>query len=387
MVTDVDGLRPSPHAGAGDGAAPRRRWPGGLLRALIITIVTLVATLVGALVVRAPRPDRTGANCKFDSEIGWVPAPRKDRPNPPVPFERTVGQRLDVVDPSREHVLMLGDSVTFGMGVGDDETASARLGKQLTSAQVLNLGVTGYSIDQYLLYLERELPKVHPKLIIVNIFTGNDYQGTVHDNNYGHVKPLYRLEGDELVRINPVLREPNCPEFLSESLAFSFLWRWATRRSAFGVEDVNWRREKVLTLVSKLCGSHQLLPNEGPPVIRRLLAEIDKVARGAGAKLLFVLLPRRNDQFPLSRDSSDSWVAPWPTLPFFQDLFRQLPYDVLDFKKTLETRFCNPDAGGPLDCSSAISAQYLDGAHLSVVGNQLLADTIYKYVRVQYALD
>ena len=62
---------------------------------------------------------------------------------------------------------MLGDSITFGTGVGDDETFSHLL-DALPDLEVLNLGVDGYGTDQELIRLEREGLAFGPQVVILN---------------------------------------------------------------------------------------------------------------------------------------------------------------------------------------------------------------------------
>jgi len=50
---------------------------------------------------------------------------------------------------ARKNWLLLGDSVTFGVGVCDDSTFAARLQQRLTGWNVLNCGVIGYSYHEY----------------------------------------------------------------------------------------------------------------------------------------------------------------------------------------------------------------------------------------------
>lgn len=86
-----------------------------------------------------------------------------------------------------KNILMLGDSFTFGTGLANkdifpeklqrtlqkNETGNKNLGN-LDRWQVWNAGVIGYSIDNYLISLKKLTPKIHPDLVIVNIFVAND---------------------------------------------------------------------------------------------------------------------------------------------------------------------------------------------------------------------
>lgn len=78
-------------------------------------------------------------------------------------------------------VLAVGDSFTFGWGVGDDETYSARLQEKLREKcpdrriEVINTGfVSGFYPDTYYLYLREIGLDLDPDLVVIGFFVGND---------------------------------------------------------------------------------------------------------------------------------------------------------------------------------------------------------------------
>lgn len=72
-------------------------------------------------------------------------------------------------------ILLLGDSFTDGLEVGDDEVISAVLEKDLQNSlkdrtikiEVLNAGISGFSYGQMAMYLEMEGIKLQPDLIVI----------------------------------------------------------------------------------------------------------------------------------------------------------------------------------------------------------------------------
>lgn len=77
-------------------------------------------------------------------------------------------------------ILCLGDSITFGLDVDDNQTYPHQLEqilKQTTSApskpEVINAGVWGYTSRQGLIYLREKLLQFHPDLVIIE-FGFND---------------------------------------------------------------------------------------------------------------------------------------------------------------------------------------------------------------------
>jgi hypothetical protein len=102
----------------------------------------------------------------------------------------------------RPRVVVLGDSIAFGLGVSDEETFSSRLAGRGNGIEVANLAVQGYGPDQELLLLEREALGLRPDVVVLAFCMANDlaesalpvslYDGT-------SPKPRFRLEDGELV--------------------------------------------------------------------------------------------------------------------------------------------------------------------------------------------
>jgi hypothetical protein len=74
--------------------------------------------------------------------------------------------------PGAPRVLVLGDSVTFGTGVADDQTFAHLLGRR--GLTVANFGVPGWGIDQSLLRFEREGAAFRPSVVALNVCLAND---------------------------------------------------------------------------------------------------------------------------------------------------------------------------------------------------------------------
>ncbi len=80
--------------------------------------------------------------------------------------------------PGTYRIMMLGDSTTFGWGVGANETASKVLERELNTAkvpgynrfEVLNTGVGNYDTVQEVTYYETRGRKFHPDLVVLVYF-------------------------------------------------------------------------------------------------------------------------------------------------------------------------------------------------------------------------
>lgn len=86
-------------------------------------------------------------------------------------------------DPSTTRIMMLGDSVTFGFGVAQHETAAAQLETLLTAAgtqrrfEVLNAGVGNYNTAMEVAAYLKSGRALNPDLVVLNFFV-NDAEPT-----------------------------------------------------------------------------------------------------------------------------------------------------------------------------------------------------------------
>ena len=77
-------------------------------------------------------------------------------------------------------IILLGDSVTFGYGVEQDETFAQILENYLSSkgSDVYNLGIPGYGLKEYSWLYDRYSKKLKHELVILVLYEGNDFQET-----------------------------------------------------------------------------------------------------------------------------------------------------------------------------------------------------------------
>ena len=77
--------------------------------------------------------------------------------------------------PKTADIVTLGDSVVFGQGVQDEQAWPAILAHSFPKSRVINLGLIGAGPQQYLRVYETFGLKLHPKLVLVGFFMGNDF--------------------------------------------------------------------------------------------------------------------------------------------------------------------------------------------------------------------
>jgi len=90
----------------------------------------------------------------------------------------SLGWRSPELD-QRSKIMVIGDSFTFGFGVGQEEHWPAVLEDRLIAAgrdyQVVNLATEGRSPDQYWADYHFDKARIDPALVIIGFFEGNDY--------------------------------------------------------------------------------------------------------------------------------------------------------------------------------------------------------------------
>jgi lysophospholipase L1-like esterase len=140
-------------------------------------------------------------------------------------------------------IVSLGDSFTAGYEVQGEETFSAALERALRArgieVEVLNAGVSGYSTAEAALYLERELFRYEPDLVLVSFF-GNDL---VDNTRTG----LFRLENGALVQTaDAYVPGGGLGDFLNTNPFFNWL---SERSNAFVLAKevlTTWLKRRVV---------------------------------------------------------------------------------------------------------------------------------------------
>jgi len=77
--------------------------------------------------------------------------------------------------PKSAQIVALGDSVTFGQGVEDEEAWPAIVARSFPESQLINLGLIGGGPQQYLRIYETFGQQLHPRVVLVGLFMGNDF--------------------------------------------------------------------------------------------------------------------------------------------------------------------------------------------------------------------
>lgn len=364
---------------------------GKIIAVLLGTLFSLLLLVAVLLIIHPARPVPGDARLAFDSQLGWSPDYWSEEggynsdPNGlnSAPFE-TVGQRRESVVGVEDAVVLMGDSVFYGMGVEAEHVVGPLLEEALGGTRVLNLSVMGYSIDQYLRYLERHLPALDARVVVIGIFSGNDYDGSLRENFYGHAKPLYAVAWGRLYLTNPEVSPHGCVSWIANSLLYRLLWRYTdpqvneAGKGERNSEDRMTRRSQVSGAIDWFCRARVLNDREGEEMIPLLLDEIAALVRRHDATPVFVLLPTLED-YP-----TDPNQTPRPhKTPYFRSVLSARGEPYLDFDQYLRNSdlfepICR-EGGRLQDCP--LSGLYQgDGGHYTPAGHRVLAQALADYL-------
>jgi len=144
----------------------------------------------------------------------------------------------------RERILVLGDSVTWGIGVNDGETFCDFMESGLESTDVINMGVSGFGTGEEFLLLQHEGLRYKPDTVVLFFYIGNDICNTFQPESWDNFSAnIFYLEDNELkikyFKISPLRR---IAIFLNEkSSIINFVNKIILKRKPD--PELNWVRQ------------------------------------------------------------------------------------------------------------------------------------------------
>jgi lysophospholipase L1-like esterase len=185
-------------------------------------------------VATKPNPDHA-LLMRYDGVLGYEPRPNAAgmAADQPVSFsaDGLRNQNLDAPPAMGPVILAVGDSITEGWGVKDNETWPAHLERD-TGRRVLNGGVRSYGLDQIILRAERLAPRFKPRTIVLG-FIEDDIARTTFAARLSVPKPYFVPVGEGVeLRNVPVPQKPYSSSFdiVRRILGYSYLLDFTMRR-------------------------------------------------------------------------------------------------------------------------------------------------------------
>jgi len=126
-----------------------------------------------------PNPPRIFQQSKYpDISYELIPNLKSEKAYKAKISTNSLGFRGPELDLEKPTISLFGDSITFGYGVGDDETLSAYMRELLPNYNVLNTAAPGYNLEQETGVLRQKIAPLDPDLIVL-VFYLNDLEGEV----------------------------------------------------------------------------------------------------------------------------------------------------------------------------------------------------------------
>jgi hypothetical protein len=286
----------SPRLTARSSGRPRALWVG-----LALSAATFVLCLLaGEFITRSRDPDASlwhrprhadeaskpspgEAQFAYDPTLGWTPIPGSSGTLLGKPFsfteEGTREQNRDRPPATGPLIIALGDSMTEGYAVGNDETWPAHL-ERLTGRRVLNAGVRGYGLDQMVLRAERIVPEIKPSTVVL-AFIADDISRTALSVRDAKGKPYFVPEGEGLALRNVPVQVAGRSSLMMAArhlLGYSHLFDQILNR--LGVQQI-WYGREIGTGVDPFI------------VSCRLMERLSAVVKRERANALVVALPEQ----------------------------------------------------------------------------------------------
>jgi lysophospholipase L1-like esterase len=379
-------------------------WRDRLLN--LLTLLISIALCLAALEVVLDFIDRRSedrTDKRFHPERGWAYTPGTYTEKPAQSWLsheiqiNSLGLRgPEPVFPAngRFHVVVVGDSFTFGRAVPEEALYTSRLAELLaerhaTNATVLNAGVEGYGTAQQLLLI-RELARheVTADLYVLQVFTNDILDNLALDYSSLEPRPLaprYRLsDSGQLVLEAAPSAESWRPEYADPGPRFRSLAVAKTAVESFAQWNptiVNFaRRLGISTAFPRLPGLvnawyTDAVLREGIPLITALLSAIDAEIAALNAELLVLIVPS-----PIAVYSETYGPMLRATFPDDRRINEML--SDLDRPQRTMRKICDELGIRTVDASAVLSSP--DGStyipregHLSPLGHELVAELLY----------
>jgi len=185
----------------------------------------------------------------------------------------------------RTRVVVLGDSIAFGLGVADEETFTHLLDVRDNGIEAGNLAVQGYGPGQDLLILLGEGLRSDPDVVVLAFCLANDFAEAVlpvslYDGRTG--KPRFRLDGDRLVLDNTSLKHTGPERLLLWLSDNSHLFNRALSPPSEAGVGQHWRDRKREALRDE-----EYVLRLNATIVRRM----DAVCRERGITFILAAFP------------------------------------------------------------------------------------------------
>lgn len=254
-------------------------------------------------------------------------------------------------------IVLLGDSVLFGLGVAVEDTLAAKVEQALPNTDVINAGVGGYSTYSERVWLEHIGLTYDPDVIVV-VFCPNDVDEPLNHFSIQTTDPLPPFPDNAIP--NPAFHARRLAELTAERSSPQVnRWKptdvaiWAQRRSAFvnlAVAPFTFGRTTRTQETSLRAVADSNSPEHA--WLQRQLTGITRIARRADVPVILVYVPLR---YQLDDAVSDPAIV---------------GLEVCELARACGFHVLNPSV------KLIRIDSHLDASHLSVTGHEAVAEAL-----------
>jgi len=297
---------------------------------------------------------------EYHPELGWKHIPGKNVPGKwgAIPviidsqgFRRGERGESDIsgVVPTKKSIIAIGDSFTFGHRVAAEDAWPSRLEEALGNKEwrVINMGACGYGLDQMFLWLQAEIPRIRPELVVLGLINDDIRRVGLYQWASGYGRPRYKIYFDRLKLTNvPV------PEKIEVDKEYR---RWKNiffdhYKSYF--LDFILKRLGATRAGRVICGPYG---EESILISEKLILAMRDLCRRYGAEFVIVAIPKEHEL-----DKGYNF-----------ELERLINHGRLNGIEVIEAR----------DTFASMNDLYIPGdGHPTPAGHKLIARRIYDYL-------
>jgi len=350
-----------------------RRSSKLLLGAVAVLLAFGICELAARALLPAPPDDTRQPQIayRYDPEIRYVLAPNQQGwiDDGWMTINSLGFRGRDVVTPKPPgsfRVVVIGDSVTMGWGVGDNETYSAQLEELLhrrfpdRRLDVVNLGVGGYDTRQEVALLKRNVSRLQPDLVLVGFYS-NDVPDALDDNQAGAPSgtriAASHPEAGQLLHMNPSSSSSWIRQLRRSRIVYT-VGRLFIRLAGKG----EWGMSRFAMELDLLQGRDSAELTEGWRKVEEQLGNLRGLAAANGFSVGIVVLPCKEQvlgQYPNARYQTR-----------IRSIAQPIGFFVVDPLPSLAASRTRPDA---------LFIPY-DRNHPSAAGHRVIGEEIFHYI-------
>lgn len=268
-------------------------------------------------------------------------------------------------EPGSLRVAVLGDSFTWGHGVGDEAIFTRLMERDLPGVEVLNFGLSGAASDQQLLILRDHVLPAGPDLVLVMV-SRNDFAALLESREGSYFKPRFVLQEDGGLRLTGV----PVPEVSPIAR-----WHYRLRRRSALLNLVESRLESLPWVEAGPSGD---TPSAGSrsadayALMRAILGAMAAESRERGARFAIGLVP----------SSAHTYLVPIPPVELRRhEVLRGIAsfagFPVLDLVPAFREAAADPAT------ASRVRLHYPRDGHWNEMGHALAALELVRLLRAE----